>query len=144
MLRFAIFIDYVIIYIMKRFLEAVYSAGKCAFDVRVLYALTGLILSILAHELVHVVMHFGDINAVHILPNLSTIVALNLDSTRSYDLNSEELVAYTVSCLVQLITIIDVFAIHDSRSRKPVEKLIFKNHDLSEADSKLLLQLISK
>ena len=129
---------------MKRFWETVRGARKYVFDVRVLYALTGLILSIFAHELVHVLVHFGDINAVHILPNLSTIVALNLDSAKAYDLNSEELVAYTVSGLIQLITIIDVFAIHDSHSRKPIEKLIFKHKDLSETDSKLLLQLISK
>ena len=129
---------------MKRFWETVRDAGKYAYDVRVLYALTGLILSIFAHELVHVLVHFGNINAVHILPNLSTIVALNLNSTKSYDLSSEELVAYAVSGLVQLITIIDVFAIHDSHSRKPIEKLIFKDEDISEADSKLLLQLISK
>jgi hypothetical protein len=125
---------------MKRFLQTVRSAGTYIIDVRVLYALTGLILSIVAHELVHV----GDITAVHILPNLSTIVALNLDSIQGYDLNSEELVAYTVSGLIQLVTIIDVFAIHDSHSRKPIEKLIFKDDDLSESDSKLLLQLISK
>lgn len=129
---------------MKRFLQTVRSAGTYIIDVRVLYALTGLILSIVAHELVHVLVHFGDITTVHILPNLSTIVALNLDSVQGYDLNSEELVAYAVSGLVQLITIIDVFAIHDSHSRKPIEKLIFKDDDLSESDSKLLLQLISK
>ena len=129
---------------MKRFLWAVRGAGTCLFDVRVLYALTGLIVSIFAHELVHVLVHFGDINAVHILPDLSTIVALNLDSAQGYDLNSEELVAYAVSGLVQLITIIDVFAIHDSHSRKPIEKIIFKDEAISEADSRLLLQLISK
>ena len=129
---------------MKRFLQTVRGAGTYLFDVRVLYALTGLLLSIIAHELVHVLVHFGDINAVHILPNLSTIVALNLDSANTYDLNPEELVAYAVIGLVQLITIIDVFAIHDSHSRKPIEKLIFKDEDISEADSKLLLQLISK
>jgi hypothetical protein len=130
---------------MKRFWETVRGAGKYAYDVRVLYALTGLILSILAHELVHVLMHFGDINAVHFLPNLSTIVAINLDSIQNYDMNTEELVAYAVSGLVQLITIIDVFAIHDSYDRKPVGKLIFNKYDeLSENDSKLLLQLISK
>jgi hypothetical protein len=129
---------------MKRFLQTVRGAGTYLFDVRVLYALTGLILSIVAHELVHVLAHFGDVTAVHILPNLSTIVALNLDSIQGYDLNSEELVAYTVSGLMQLVTIIDVFAIHDSHSRKPIEKLIFKDDDLSESDSKLLLQLISK
>ena len=129
---------------MKRCWETVRSAGKYTYDIRVLYALAGLLLSIFAHELVHVLVHFGDINAVHILPNLSTIVALNLDSAQGYDLNSEELVAYAASGLVQLITIVDVFAIHDSHSRKPIEKLIFKDEDISEADSKLLLQLISK
>jgi hypothetical protein len=129
---------------MKHFWEMVRGAGKYAYDVRILYALTGLLLSIVAHELVHVLVHFGSINAVHILPNLSTIIALNLDSAQGYDLNSEELLAYAVSGLVQLITIIDVFAIHDSHSRKSIEKLIFKDEDISEADSKLLLQLISK
>lgn len=130
---------------MKRFLRTVRGAGKYLIDIRVLYALTGIILSLLAHELVHVLMHFGDVHTVHILPDVTTIAALYVDTATGYDMNSEELVAYAVSGLIQLITIIDVFAIHDSRDRKTIGKHIFKHHDnLSETDSKLLLQLISK
>ena len=121
------------------------AARKCIFDVRLVYALAGLVVSLCAHELVHIVIHFGDINAVHFLPDPATIVAISLNSIDSFDINSEELIAYAVSGVIQLITIIDVFAIHDSYDRKSVEQLVFKKHDeLSMNDSKLLLQLISK
>ncbi|HEX7483540.1 MAG TPA: hypothetical protein VF281_00145 [Candidatus Saccharimonadales bacterium] len=130
---------------MKRFLRIIRSARKYIFDVRALYALVGLVISLFAHELVHIVIHFGDIDAVHLLPDPATIVAITVGAASDYDMNSEELVAYAVSGLVQLITIIDVFAIHDSYDRKTIEKSVFKNLDnLSTSDSKLLLQIISK
>jgi hypothetical protein len=130
---------------MKRLSRTVRGAGRYVFDVRVLYALAGIIVSLCAHELVHVVMHFGDIHAVHLLPDTATIVGIYVGVSEGYDMNAEELIAYAVSGLIQLITIIDVFAIHDSYDRKTAEKLIFKKHDdISASDSKLLLQLISK
>lgn len=130
---------------MKRFLKVTWNMVKYLIDVRVLYIAGGIIVSICAHELVHVVMHLGDINAIHLFPDSAAIVTMDVTMPRGYNLSAEELVAYAVTALVQLITIIDVFAIHDSYDRKTVGKLLSKEHgNLSEQDSRLLLQIVSK
>lgn len=130
---------------MERFVRLLRTVIKYTFDVRVLYALTGILVSIFAHEMVHVLLHLGSIQSVHLFPNFWTIVAINVNYVPGYSINAEEFVAYTVTVLVQFITIIDVLAIHDSRNKKTAEQMLFGDHDtLSEQDSIFLLQLVSK
>ena len=130
---------------MERFARAARVAVKYAFDVRVLYALTGILLSICAHELVHVLIHLGGIHSIRFFPNLTTIVAMNVTPIQGLSINQEEAIAYAVTVLVQFVTIIDVLAIHDSRNRKTSEQVLFGSNDtLSERERGVLLQLVSK
>lgn len=130
---------------MECFVKTLRFVGRYAFDIRVLYALAGLIVSIFAHELVHVLLHLGSIDSVHLFPNFQTVVAMNVNFVQGYSVNAEEFVAYAVTVLVQLITIIDVLAIHDSRNKKTAGQVLFGSHDsLSEREKGILLQLVSK
>lgn len=64
----------------------------------------GVFLSVLLHELTHVLLHIGEISKVALLPNPFTIVELTLTSPEHYDLAGEELLAYLVSALTIIIT----------------------------------------
>lgn len=130
---------------MECFVRMVRLVGRYVFDIRVLYALTGIIVSIFAHELVHVLMHLGSINSVNFFPNLQTIVAMHVNFVEGYSVNMEEVVAYAVTVLIQFITVIDVLAIHDSRNKKTTEQLLLGSQDnLSERDRSFLLKLVSE
>lgn len=130
---------------MESFLISAHRVGRFVFDVRVLYLIAGLIMSVVAHELVHVLMHLGSIDAIHFFPSFGTIIAIDVNYVPGYDIGAEEDIAYAVTFLIQLITIIDVFAIHDSRDRRTAEQALFGSHDhLSEQESNFLLQIISK
>ncbi len=121
------------------------SVSRYAFDTRVLYLLVGITLSILAHELIHVLMHLGAIHSVHFFPDSSTIIALNVDFIAADSLNTEEIIAYTIMVIVQFITIIDVLAVHDSRDGKSAEQLLFGTDKiLSERENDILLELVSR
>lgn len=120
-------------------------ARRYAFDVRVVYILAGIVVSLFAHELVHVLMHFGSINSVHFFPNINTIFAMNVDAVDGYNLNVEEAVAYGVTILIQFVTIIDVFAIHDSRNHKTAQQILFGNRTgVHEGDSAMLYNAVFK
>ena len=85
-------------------------------DVRAIYALCGIVCSVVAHELLHVFLHIGDISSVHIFPDWSTVVAIIVNAPTDFDVMQEEAFAYTISTAILFLTMIDVFAIHDSRS----------------------------
>jgi hypothetical protein len=85
-------------------------------DVRMWYMLAGITLSIVAHELFHIIMHIGHIESIHIFPNFFTIVEITTNQPGTTSLY-EELIAYSITAVILLITIIDVFAIHDSRAK---------------------------
>ena len=134
-----------IVLFMERFLWMVRSAKRYIFDVRVVYALVGIIASICAHELVHVAVNMGSIQAVHFFPSLDTIVAMDVNAASGYSVMNEEIIAYVVMVLVQFVVIIDVFAIHDSRDKKTIKQSVYGSFDdLSEYDAGRLLQLITK
>lgn len=140
---FTIIPNHDIVSAMERFMWMVRSTKRYAFDVRVLYALVGIVVSIGAHELVHVLMNLGSINTIHFFPNPETMVSM--DILAGHSVLSEEIIAYTVTVLIQFVAIIDVFAIHDSRDKKSAGQSLYGNlDDLSENDSTRLLQLVSK
>ncbi len=86
-------------------------------DIRVIYALCGIVLSVIAHELVHVCMHLDDLVSFHLFPDIYTIAAIVASAPVGYDVVVEEGIAYAVSTVILCVTFIDIIAIHDSKSR---------------------------
>lgn len=130
---------------MERFIWAVRVVLKYTLDIRILYLLAGLILSVVAHEMVHILLHLGGIQSVHFFPDYRTIVAINVNYVDGYSVDKEEVLAYIVTVLVQFVTIIDVLAIHDSRNKKTAGQVLFgSSNDMSEREKAVLLQLVSK
>ena len=86
-------------------------------DIRVIYALTGIVLSVVAHELFHILMHFGNITKIEFFPDFYSVLTITSNVPPGYDFVAEEFVAYAITLIILLITCIDVAAIHDSKSR---------------------------
>lgn len=97
---------------------------RCIFDVRVLYGLAGILISIAAHEAVHVLFHAGEIESVSVLPDLYTLMAIDVSTVAGYSVITEESVAYTVTIAIIFLTIVDIYAIHDSRHDKHVRQIL--------------------
>jgi len=90
---------------------------KHLIDIRVIYALVGIVLSVVAHELFHILMHFGNITKFEFFPDFFSVLTITSNVPDGYDFVAEEFVAYTITLIILLITCVDVVAIHDSRSR---------------------------
>lgn len=93
-------------------------------DIRVWYAFVGILISIAAHEAFHLAAHMGNIEKVTIFPNIFTIVEITETSPGVLTHDAEEAIAYTITVLILLLTIIDVFAISDSRDNRTVSQIL--------------------
>jgi len=93
-------------------------------DVRLWYALAGILISIAAHEAFHLAAHMGDIEKITVFPNALTIMEVTLISPGILPHDTEEAIAYSITVLILFLTIIDVFAISDSRDRRTVDQIL--------------------
>lgn len=93
-------------------------------DSRVIVGLVGALLSVVMHELFHVIVHLGEVTGVSILPGTGAIVAVTLAYTAEYHQGLEEALAYVVTLVVLLLTTMLVCDIHDSRSTKSIRQTI--------------------
>lgn len=121
------------------------KASFLLFDSRLYVALIGLFLSIALHELFHIVMHWNTIVSIKILPNIYTLVEVNSTSPHHYDTSLEELIAYSITLVVLLITAITIGRINDSKdTRSFSETLLPKNSDIRNLSEAELLDLVYK
>jgi len=66
----------------------------------------GLILSVVLHESFHIVMHWGNIEAIQLFPpsgNVAQVVTGPLPN--GYNVMNEELIAYSITTVVLVITL---------------------------------------
>lgn len=88
-------------------------SAQCAVGV------TGLTLSIVLHELFHMFVHRGSITAVHAFPDSTTIAeVVSVSPSQGYDVVPEEFMAYTITMLVMLVTIVLIVRIHDAADQR--------------------------
>lgn len=96
-----------------RFLKKIY------FDVRTYVAIGGFLLSIIFHELFHILMHIGYIESISFFTDKYTIVQIKSAMPVPYDVSVEEGFAYAISSVVILLTILligELSAQRDTRS----------------------------
>ena len=96
------------------------------FDLRVIVGLCGIILSVVAHELLHIMMHMGEIESVHLLPDSRTIVEVIFMPTTSYDLVAEEAVAYGVTMFTMILTAKLIGDINDNRDEETPLRVVLE------------------
>lgn len=86
---------------------------------------TGFVLSILLHELLHIIMHWHHIVGVQFFPDWFTVAELVVDLPAGYDLDSEEFIAYGISAAVLIVTAILIAKVHDDSDKRTVSQMIF-------------------
>lgn len=90
----------------------------------VVIILCGVLLSIVGHELAHLVLHFGHIAGIHILPTLGTGMEILVIADRPYDIDAEEFLAYAVSALIIVATSYAITKYHDRHDLHSVTNLL--------------------
>lgn len=95
------------------------------FDPRVIVVVFGVTLSIVTHELLHVVMHLGDISEVGIFPDRHAIVEIIFEPSTVYNLAVEEGIAYAVTMITLILTAMLVGDINDAHDTRSVQQIIF-------------------
>ena len=99
----------------------------------ILVCLIGGFLSLIAHEMVHVIMHWGHVSHVYIFPNPWTLVQVATDLPPGYDIVGEEIVAYTITFIVIVFTAVAALKIYDdSDERSPAEILFPDDPELQK------------
>lgn len=129
---------------MKAGVFAARKASRILFNIRLVYLALGILASIIAHELFHILIHLGDIKSIQLFPNLHTVVEITTAKSAPSSL-TEELFAYSITAAILFITVIDIFAIHDSRNHKDSRDVLFGSQDdWADVDSALFMEIATK
>ena len=88
-------------------------------------AIVGFFLSITLYELLHLVLHWHQITGIRFFPNFYTIAELIVKIPETYDLASEEFIAYAISASTLLITAGIIAKVHDSNDTRTVNQILF-------------------
>lgn len=103
-------------------------------DLRIIILFLGLLLSIIMHELFHIVMHWDEINSISVFPDHNAIVTIFLSPSDEYDVMVEELFAYLITMITIILAIMLVGDINESRDNRSIRQLILgKNSNLRDA-----------
>lgn len=93
--------------------------------VRVLVGIIGLVLSVVLHELFHILMHWDRIRHIEFFPNPWTVIRLDAWIPPAYDLEGEEMAAYAITLFVLFITALIIFKIKDSEDTRSTSQILF-------------------
>lgn len=97
-------------------MELTRKVSGVVFDLRVIVGLLGIILSVLVHELFHIIVHWGEIDSIHIFPDSGAIVEMIFTPRATYDLVVEEAFAYTITMVTLILTAMLIGDINDAKN----------------------------
>lgn len=110
--------------------------------VRVLIGLVGITLSVVLHELFHILMHWGRISHISLFPKWGTIVEIDAHLSPGYDLAGEEMAAYGITLVVIFITTVIIFMIGDSEDKRSSGQILFpKDKNMQKLNPSEMLEL---
>jgi hypothetical protein len=87
-------------------------------DARLFVLMGGILLSIGAHELFHVMVHWVEIQSIRVFPDSEAIVEIIFTPSAGYSLAIEEALAYAVTMITLLLTALLVNDVNDAFYRK--------------------------
>lgn len=96
-------------------------------DTRFLVAIGGGILSVALHELFHIIMHWGSITGIHLFGAGGAIAEVEFVAPPIYDINIEELCAYTITAVTLLLTVKLLWELQDALSTKTSNDILTQN-----------------
>ena len=91
----------------------------------ILVCLLGSLLSLMLHELFHVIMHWGHITHVYFFPTPWTLMEVAADLPPGYDIDGEEMIAYMITFTVMIITVLVAFKIQDDNDKRDPGQILF-------------------
>lgn len=94
-------------------------------DVRVWIGMFGLVMSIVAHELFHILVNWGRIAGIEFLADRHTLAIVVTETPPGYDVVFEEMMAYLITVAVLLLTIVLIWDINDMKDQRTVAETIF-------------------
>ncbi len=98
--------------------------SACMRDVRLLVLMGGILLSIGAHELLHVIMHWAEIQSIQLFPDSDAIVEIIFTPSMGYSFAIEEALAYAVTMITLLLTALLISDVNDAFYKKPDEQTL--------------------
>lgn len=104
---------------------------------------TGLILSVVLHELFHLGMH-PDASQLVWFPSPGVIAEVEVTLPAGYDLASEEAGAYMITALVLLITAMAVTDVYDATDKRPISQILLPKHQKNRKITTVELAKIAK
>lgn len=117
------------------------------FDLRVIVGVCGVVLSVVMHELFHVIVHWGEIRSITLFPDTKAIVEVILSPSTDYDLVIEEAIAYTITMVTLILTAMLISDIHEARDKRSVGQIILTkdtNDRYSDTQKKEFLKRLAK
>lgn len=127
---------------MDEVLKKAHTGVRKLADRRVIIALLGAFLSVALHELFHVLMHWNDILSVGLFNRPSAIAEVIVLAPHGYDLEGEEIAAYSITLLTMLLTVAIICKIHDKQDQRTFSQIFLtKNSDLQHIAPSELVDL---
>lgn len=97
---------------------------RALFDLRVIVGVCGVVLSVVMHELFHIIVHWGEVTDVNLFPDSHAIVEVLFVPSAEYDLVVEEALAYMITMATIVLTAMLIHDIDDLRDNRSVEQII--------------------
>lgn len=110
--------------------------------VQILIGLLGFTLSLVLHELFHILVHWNHIQHIDFFPNLLTVVQVDVMLPAGYDIEGEEIAAYGITLLVMILTVMAIYKIRDTDDNRSVGQILFPNdRKMQKLDPSKMLEL---
>lgn len=94
-------------------------------DIRLVLLLAGLLMSVVLHELLHVLLHWGYVTSISVFPAPFVIAEVRFLVAPGYDIIPEEIAAYALSIAVLVLTLMKVLSIPSRKTGKTtVQQLV--------------------
>lgn len=110
--------------------------------VQILIGILGFMLSLVLHELFHILVHWNHIRQIDFFPNALTIVQIDVMLPAGYDIEGEEIAAYGITLLVMILTVMAIYKVRDTDDKRSAGQILFP-HDrkMQKLDPNEMLEL---
>ncbi|MFZ2544547.1 MAG: hypothetical protein WAW80_01070 [Candidatus Saccharimonadales bacterium] len=93
----------------------------------IVVGLVGFSLSVLLHELFHALIHWNHIANIGSILNNGSIAEILITEPQAYDLEGEEMVAYLITFIVIIATVMLIYKIYDATDTRSSHDILFPN-----------------
>lgn len=92
---------------------------------KILIAAIGIVLSIALHEAFHIIVHWNDGPHIRLLSSQETLAEIIVWIPNEYDLEGEEIAAYTITLLTLIATAMIIYKIDDANDTRSTAEILF-------------------